>query len=73
MIAKHPLGVAYHPEWRNVRDRWNDRYCAQVMERAAEERVRTERPLISNHTLLSACAVIIFLMAVWAVGLEFMK
>ena len=71
MIVQHPLGVAYHPEWRSVRDRWNARYCAAVMEQAAKKRVEADRPLISNRTVASAAVVIVFLAVVWRAAMLF--
>jgi len=73
VIVQHPLGVAYHPEWRSVRDRWNARYCAAVMEQAAKERVEADRPLISDRTILSAIAVIAILTVLWAAGVAVMS
>lgn len=35
MALRHPItGALSNPEWDRVRDRWNERYCADVLAKA---------------------------------------
>lgn len=34
----HPLGLVTHPDWDDVRDRWNALYCARILNAARDDR-----------------------------------
>lgn len=34
----HPLGLVTHPDWDAVRDRWNELYCAKILNAARDAR-----------------------------------
>ena len=34
----HPLGIVTHPNWDAVRDRWNELYCASILNAARDDR-----------------------------------
>lgn len=64
MSVRHPItGALSNPEWDSVRDRWNERYCAQVMADARPEPEPRRYPV----NLIRVSAVLLVGVAVFAV------
>jgi len=60
MALRHPItGALSNPEWDRVRDRWNERYCADVLAKARPEPRRYPVHLIrASAVLLVGCVVL---------------
>lgn len=69
MTREHPMGLTYHPNWRAVRDRWNERYCNAILAEHRPQPTPFHRTR-GGHMILSATAVTLVLMLVWWVGMQ---
>lgn len=58
----HPTGIVVHPEWSNVRDRWNTLHCNRVMNEA-QEREEADRERTNPGVFIAIVAVLLVGMA----------